>query len=113
MEQLIKFVPEAAVVVLDHCIQYSHHGKNHPDYAIECNFELLDLHPDEQMAEPYLATATMVKYQRDKLLSHPLMLAFLNFKWGYSVKLYHAFFLLMKIFFVAIITTLVVMEKSK
>ena len=113
MEQLIKFVPEAAEVVLDHCIQYSQHGKKHPDYTIECDFELLDLPPDEQMTEPYLATATMVKYQRDKLLSHPLVLAFLNHKWGLFGNLYYILILLMQIFFVAVITTLVVMEKNK
>ena len=111
MDQLIKVAPEVAEVVLDYCIQYSPHEKKHPDYTIECNFELLELPPDEQMADPYFAPSTMVKYHRDKLLSHPLVLAFINHKWGGLGRWIYLLSFSMYVLFVTIVTIFIVTEK--
>ena len=111
MDQLIKVAPEVAEVVLDYCIQYSPHEKKHPDYTIECNFELLELPPDEQMADPYFAPSTMVKYHRDKLFSHPLVLAFINHKWGGLGRWIYLLSFSMYVLFVTIVTIFIVTEK--
>ena len=111
--QLIRVAPDVAEIVLDHSIRYSTHGEKHKNYTIEYNFEFLDLHPDKQMADPYFAPATIVMCQHDKLLCHPLVLAFINHKWRRLEDPIYFVNMFFYVLFVAMVTFFIVAEKDQ
>jgi len=112
LEKLVKNAPDVAEVVLNHCIEFSHHEKKHEDYTIKCNFELLDPHPNEQMSNLYFAPSVMTKYKRDNLLSHPLTVICINHKWAGLGRWIYLFSLMLYLLFVSLLTALVVLEKD-
>ncbi|KAL5018902.1 hypothetical protein ScPMuIL_004624 [Solemya velum] len=84
MNRLIKNVPEAALVVMDHCVEYSSHRKDDENYTLRFDFQYIDPGPDDPSSQNrrYFAANTMADQQRQELLSHPLLQSFLIMKWN-------------------------------
>ncbi|XP_022091401.1 transient receptor potential cation channel subfamily A member 1-like isoform X2 [Acanthaster planci] len=91
MKKLIKKMPDAALLVLDHCSKKSHSDPNHPDLEITCDFSYLDPGPDDHLTgenniidkkKRFFALKTMLKYNRQKLLCHELPQCILSRKWS-------------------------------
>ncbi|XP_068755474.1 transient receptor potential cation channel subfamily A member 1-like [Montipora capricornis] len=80
---LIENFPEAAEVVLNQCVHHSEHlNPSDPEYAVTYNFKYLDQDPATNSPEGrFSAVKTMIKYQRERLLLHPLTLKLNERKW--------------------------------
>ncbi|RDD41572.1 Transient receptor potential cation channel subfamily A member 1 [Trichoplax sp. H2] len=85
MKRLIEKIPEAAQAVLDRCIVQSNHSETHPDAFITFNYEYIESSPEKielkEVQDNYLAISSMVEYNRDSLLCHPLIMAYRMDKW--------------------------------
>ena len=81
---LVENFPEAAEVVLTHCVHYSPHlNTTDPEYAITYDFKYLDPSPEvKDCSKRFSAVKTMIKHQRERLLLHPLTLKFNERKWS-------------------------------
>ena len=112
MEKLIAVAPDAAEVVLNNCIEFSGEKKS-PDYTIRYNFEYLDLNPGDQRNEVYFGPSTMIQFKRENLLSHPLTVKLVNEKWARLGRWMYLLSLLIYLLFVALLTSLVVIDKNR
>lgn len=113
MEKLIAAAPEAAEVVLNNSIHYSKHAIKHPDYSITYSFCYVDLHPEKQINQIYFAPSTMVKHHRESLLSHPLTVALIDDKFARLGRWIYLTNLTAYIVFVALLTSLLVVDKER
>ncbi|XP_074649568.1 transient receptor potential cation channel subfamily A member 1-like isoform X2 [Tubulanus polymorphus] len=88
MQRLIERLPEAAKVVMDHCVRAS--TDDHEDKNLEVTFDytFLDPGPDDPMCKKqrWFAMDTMVKAKSTDLLSHPLSQNLLSVKWVKCVR---------------------------
>ncbi|XP_038064294.1 transient receptor potential cation channel subfamily A member 1-like isoform X2 [Patiria miniata] len=91
MKKLIKDMPDAALLVLDHCVKKSHSDPHHPDLEITYDYSYIDSGPDNHLSKAsnvsgenkrFFGVETMVKYKREKLLSHELSQSILSRKWS-------------------------------
>ena len=113
MEKLIEVVPEVAEVVLNNCIEYSKHPKEHKDYSITYNFEYLDVHPDKRGAEIYFGPSHMAKFNRESLLSHPVSVNLINDKWARLGRQAFFIMLLFYLLYVATLSWIVIQERDR
>ena len=106
MIHLVQNIPEVAQIVMDHSITSAQLHPTHPCYWKRYNFKyILDMPKDTvdgkhlpcglfwivfccirflfslDNAKPLKVITTMIKHKRSKLLTHPLLLTFLNLKW--------------------------------
>ena len=113
MIHLVQNIPEVAQIVMDHSITSAQLHPTHPCYWKRYNFKyILDMPKDTvdrkhlpcglfwiilccmrflfslDNAKPLKVITTMIKYKRSKLLTHPLLLTFLNLKWIKYGRLY-------------------------
>lgn len=116
MKKLIQFAPKIAEIVLDRCITKKHLGiEGRVEYSTVYDFRYLDIHPDDQAhcEEPYFGPDVMVKYHKDKLLSHPLTVELINHKWARLGRWVYIASLTTYLLFVTLLTSLVVVEKDQ
>lgn len=64
------------------------------------------------MADHYFSPATIVNFKRDKLLCHPLVIAFINHKWEQTAGFIERVSIVVYMFFFAVVNGLVWVEKS-
>ncbi|XP_060576349.1 transient receptor potential cation channel subfamily A member 1-like [Ruditapes philippinarum] len=83
MKKLIRKAPEAAMVVMDSCVVESDDRKDDMDYSLQYDFTYIDPGPDDPCCENrrYFALDTMIEFNREDLLSHPLTQSMLIMKW--------------------------------
>ncbi|XP_052775475.1 transient receptor potential cation channel subfamily A member 1-like [Mya arenaria] len=83
IKKLIKKAPDAALVVMDNCVQESEHRKDDPDYSLTYDYKYIDPGPDDPCCKNrrYFALDTMIQFNREDLLSHPLAQSMLIMKW--------------------------------
>ncbi|XP_031557765.1 uncharacterized protein LOC116294318 [Actinia tenebrosa] len=106
MKRLIEFLPSVAEIALNQCLEVSDFPSTHPQHSIKFDLVLLDPGPDDELSlrgEPFDGPATMVRYNREELLNHPVTQALLRYKWfAFGKVLYYlnfAVYLLFTILF--------------
>jgi len=116
MKQLIIVLPNVAQIVLDQCSSVSPLPANHKDYCVEFDVSLIDPGPDDPPAlrgQPFDGSSTMVEYDREDLLNHPLTQALLRYKWFAYGKMIHylnfAVFLILTLMY----TVFIVIERHE
>ena len=115
MKILIEYFPEAASLVMDHCIKRSSHIKSDPNYTEYYDFHLLDPGPDDESGldgNRFFGPTTMVKYNREGLLLHPLTQKLLDVKWASFGGYIYYFNLLTYLVFLITYTVFVVTERN-
>lgn len=115
MKKLIQFAPDIAEIVLNQCYTKKDLGiEGRAEYSDVYNFRYLDIHPDDQPKdnEPYFGPSTMVRYNKDKLLSHPVTVKLINNKWARLGRWVYISSLSTYLLFVSLLTSLVVKEKD-
>ena len=109
MELLIQYFPEAAEIVMDRCIRPTTGVRgSDPNYSIMYDFRLLDPPSSPSSNKAFFGPHTMVKYERENLLLHPLTTELLERKWvslgrfvyAFDLVTYLMFFLLLTVFMV-------------
>ena len=111
MRKLIEKLPDVAEIVLDQCISYSPLPPSHEDFSV--TFNLIPLDPDVNAEfDRYFGPACMATFRREKLLNHQVTQALLRWKWMILGKFVNIFNTLVFAVFVALFTTLVVMERE-
>lgn len=111
IQKLIGVAPDVATAVFDKCIIKSNHPTNDPDYTTTYNFELLDKLPPKGLGTKYFAPNTMVKYKRPELLSHPLVVKLVRYKWSRLGQVIYLSNLTIYTIFMILLTTLILHEK--
>ena len=105
MKQLIKLVPNVAEYVLDKSIK-GEEGKR------IYNFELIDARHEKETEEPFFAPIAMKRYN-PQLLYHPLTKRLLKSKWNRLSLPWFALGNVSYIIFLALLTSLVLLEKGQ
>ncbi|XP_022093376.1 transient receptor potential cation channel subfamily A member 1-like [Acanthaster planci] len=111
---LVAHMPEVALSVLDRCEEVIDNGLRHcKGYSydfryLQCSAQSQQNFSDEKTAYvPLLVLNTMVKFNRIKLLSHPVCVTFLSMKWKAYGRTYHMLNILLYLFFLAFLTLLI------
>ena len=115
MKIFIEYFPEAAEIVMDHCVKRSSHIPTDPNYTVEYDFHLLDPSPDDEgnhHGQPYFGPTTMVKFRREELLLHPLTKKLLEVKWASFGRFIYYFNLLTYLVFLVTYTVFVITERE-
>ncbi|XP_066924796.1 transient receptor potential cation channel subfamily A member 1-like [Clytia hemisphaerica] len=114
MEKLIRLAPDIAEVVLNKCVRKEDmKTKGRTEYNTIYDFGYLDKLPDEKNLEaPYFGPSVMIKYRRSNLLQHPLTVRLINYKWARMGRWLYIGSLTSYILFVALLTSLLVVEKD-
>ncbi|XP_012565640.2 transient receptor potential cation channel subfamily A member 1 isoform X1 [Hydra vulgaris] len=113
MEKLISYAPEIALIVLDKCIEYSKLDENSKGYYIRYDFKYLDSQPENSSKRVYFGPSCMITYKRKNLLSHPLTVQLINYKWSRLGRWIHLISLFIYIFFVGMLTGLLAIDKER
>ena len=111
-------MPRLAELVMDRCVTRSDHPRSHPEYSVTFNFSLLEHQGKEdggsrRKGERFFGPATMVECERERLLTHPLSQALLQWKWSTLGKPLFWLNFLTYISFVTLLTIFVVTERMK
>jgi len=115
MKILIEHFPEAASLAMDHCIKRSSHIQTDPSYTEYYDFHLLDPGPDDEanlQGNRFFGPTTMVKYNREGLLLHPLTQKLLDVKWASFGRYIYYFNLLTYLVFLVTYTVFVITERE-
>ncbi|KAL9969322.1 hypothetical protein ACROYT_G021521 [Oculina patagonica] len=115
MKILIEHFPEAASLVMDHCIKRSSHIQTDPNYIEFYDFHLLDPGPDDETnlaGDRFFGPTTMVKFNRERLLLHPLTQKLLDAKWASFGRYIYYFNLLTYMIFLITYTIFIVTERD-
>ncbi|XP_072032763.1 transient receptor potential cation channel subfamily A member 1-like [Amphiura filiformis] len=108
MRRLIAQLPEAALLVMNQCVTYSHEDLNHPDLKITYDYRYIDPGPDDISFDKnkmrYFALETMVEFRREKLLAHRLCQTSLSKKWKSFARYFNYFDFLVYLVFVIIVS---------
>ena len=113
MEKLIQHFPEAAAIVMDHCVQRSHSDSQ--ERSITYDFRLLDPGPDGQGSggRAFSGMLSMVKYNQQGLLGHALARKLLREKWSsFGQYVFWGNFALY-VAFIAMFTTFLLSEREE
>ena len=117
MKNLIQSMPRLAELVMDRCVTRSDHSRGDPEYSVTFDFSLLVIQGKEdggpRQGERFFAPATMVECERERLLTHPLSQALLQWKWSTLGKPLFWLNFLTYISFVTLLTIFVVTERGK
>ncbi|XP_033631150.1 transient receptor potential cation channel subfamily A member 1-like [Asterias rubens] len=91
MKKLIEEMPNAAMIVMDYCVERSHKNPTHPDLVITYDHQYIDPGIDEHQIgkhgrfkgskDRYFGLKTMAMFNREDLLSHELSQHILSRKW--------------------------------
>lgn len=83
VDRLIAKLPDAAMIVLDHCLERTSCDDEENSLTMTFDYQYVDPGPDDPSStvNRYFALNTMVKHGRDSLLSHPLCQNLLSQKW--------------------------------
>ncbi|KAJ7386254.1 hypothetical protein OS493_010658 [Desmophyllum pertusum] len=82
LKRLIETFPLVAKVVMDKCIQSSHHLSSDEDYSV--TYEFAYMNPDPSLLSDgrvFFAPKTMLDYGREELIFHPLTIELMRCKW--------------------------------
>lgn len=115
MKILIEHFPEAASLVMDHCIKRSSHIRTDPNYTESYDFHLLDPGPDDETdlnGNRFFGPKTMVKFNREDLLLHPLTQKLLDLKWASFGRYIYYFNLIAYLVFLITYTIFIVTERE-
>ena len=115
MKVLIEHFPEAASLVMDQCIKRSSHIKTDPSYTEHYDFHFLDPGPDSEDCldgKRFFGPTTMVKYNREGLLLHPLTQKLLDVKWASFGRFIYYFNLITYLVFLITYTIFVITERN-
>ena len=115
MKILIEHFPEAASLVMDHCIKRSSHIRTDPNYTESYDFHLLDPGPDDAAdlnGNRFFGPKTMVKFNREDLLLHPLTQKLLDVKWASFGRYIYYFNLIAYLVFLITYTIFIVTERE-
>ena len=115
MKILIEHFPEAASLVMDHCIKRSSHIRTDPNYTEYYDFHLLDPGPDDEAdlnGNRFFGPKTMVKFNREDLLLHPLTQKLLDVKWASFGRYIYYFNLIAYLVFLITYTIFIVTERE-
>lgn len=115
MKILIEHFPEAASVVMDNCIKRSSHIQTDPNYTKYYDFHLLDPGPDDETnlaGNRFFGPTTMVKFNRERLLLHPLTQKLLDVKWASFGRYIYYFNLLTYLIFLVTYSIFIVTERN-
>lgn len=117
MKILIEHSPEAAEVVMDHCVQRSRHIRNvtDPEYSVKYDFSLLDPGPEDPAfvrGKRFFGPTTMVKYGRKKLLRHPLTVKLLSHKWSVFGRVLYYLNFLSYLVFILLYSIFIIKERQ-
>ena len=115
MKILIEYFPEAAYLVMDHCIKRSSHIQTDPNYTEWYDFHLLDPGPDDETnlaGKRFFGPTTMVKFNRESLLLHPLTQKLLDVKWASFGRYIYYFNFLTYLIFLITYTVFIVTERN-
>lgn len=115
MKILIEHFPEAASLVMDHCLKRSSHIQTDPNYTEFYDFHLLDPGPDDEdnlQGNRFFGPTTMVKFNREHLLLHPLTQKLLDVKWASFGRYIYYFNLLTYMIFLITYTIFIVTERD-
>lgn len=115
MKILIEHFPEAASLVMDHCIKRSSHIQTDPNYTEYYDFHLLDPGPDDETnlaGSRFFGPTTMVKFNRERLLLHPLTQKLLDVKWASFGRYIYYFNLLTYLVFLITYTIFIITERE-
>nr|XP_047127742.1 uncharacterized protein LOC101237623 [Hydra vulgaris] len=113
MEKLISYAPEIAQIVLDKCIEYSKLDENSEEYYIRYDFKYLDSHPENSSKRIYFGPSCMITFNQENLLSHPLTVQLINYKWSRLGRWIHLISLFIYVLFVAMLTGLLIIDKER
>ena len=108
MGKLIQFAPRVAEYVLNNSIETI------DDENKRYKFELLDIPHNNavEIDQPFFGPDTMSRYNRN-LLTHPVTLRLLRSKWSRLGLAVYLFSFVVYAVFLALVTTLVVIDKRK
>nr|XP_022316497.1 transient receptor potential cation channel subfamily A member 1-like [Crassostrea virginica] len=83
VDEMIQNCPEAVTVIMDNCIESTGDFPDSIDYTQKLDFRFIDPGPDDVMCkrQRYFAFETMVRCNREDLLTHPLVQQCLLLKW--------------------------------
>ena len=115
MKILIEHFPEAASLVMDHCVKRSSHIRTDPNYTESYDFHLLDPGPDDEAnleGNRFFGPGTMVKFNRENLLLHPLTQKLLDVKWASFGRYIYYFNLFTYLVFLVTYTIFIVTERE-
>nr|BAX76612.1 transient receptor potential cation channel subfamily A member 1 [Patiria pectinifera] len=108
---LVEHMPEVALTVLDRSENAIDHGKlqcrgySYDFRYLQCSAQLQQNFTDDKTAcVPLLVLNTMVKFNRIKLLSHPVCVNYLSLKWNAYGRTYHVLNIFLYLFFLAFLT---------
>ncbi|XP_065677445.1 uncharacterized protein LOC100203916 isoform X1 [Hydra vulgaris] len=113
MEKLISSAPDIAKIVLDRCVEYSKIDEKLEEYYICYDFQYLDFPPDCNFKRHYFGPSSMVAYNCESLLSHPLTVQLINDKWTRLGRWIHLISLFIYIMFVSMLTGLLIIDKTR
>ncbi|XP_065650594.1 uncharacterized protein LOC101237623 isoform X2 [Hydra vulgaris] len=113
MEKLISYAPDIAQIVLDKCIEYSKLDENSKGYYIRYDFKYLDSHPENSSKRIYFGPSCMITFKQENLLSHPLTVQLINYKWSCLGRWIHLISLFIYILFVGMLTGLLIIDKER
>ncbi|KAL9979953.1 hypothetical protein ACROYT_G008476 [Oculina patagonica] len=114
MENLIQSMPKLAEMVMDRCVTYSDHPRGDPEYSVTFDFRLIaDQGDKEDKRRRFFAPATMVEFERESLLMHPLTQALLQWKWSTLGRPLFWLNFLTYFAFVLLVTTFAITERQK
>lgn len=117
MKNLIKSMPRLAEVVMNKCVKYSDLPRDDPEYSVSFDFSLLAAPRDKEDPNTaggprFFGPSTMVEFERERLLMHPLSQALLQWKWITMGKPLYWLNFFTYFAFVALLTLFVVTERD-
>ncbi|RDD41697.1 Transient receptor potential cation channel subfamily A member 1 [Trichoplax sp. H2] len=102
MKRLIERLPAVAKDALDKCVILSKNTMN-DSKQVTFDFRYLESSPEDkqlkEVKDKYLAVKSMLKYERNELMRHPVVAAYRHFKWNAIMKYIYYGDLLLKIIF--------------
>ncbi|XP_065650592.1 uncharacterized protein LOC136078729 [Hydra vulgaris] len=112
MEKLISLEPDIAAVVLENCVKYSKLDENLKEYCVSYDFKYLDFLPEHHLQNQYFGPSTMIEFNRENLLSHPLTVQLINSKWSRLGRWIYLISLFLYILLIFMLTSLLIIEKE-
>lgn len=118
MKNLIQSMPKLAEMVMDRCVTSSDHPRGDPEYSVTFDFRLIARQGYKQdnstrEGRRFFAPATMVEFERESLLMHPLTQALLQWKWSTMGRPLFWLNFLTYFAFVLLVTTFAITERQK
>lgn len=105
VDNMIQKCPEAVTVMMDNSIQSTGDFPDSIDYSQKLDFQFIDPGPDDVMCKRrrYYEFETMVRYDREELLTHALVQQCLMLKWKKFGRLVYYFDVTLFLMYLALI----------